>query len=549
MTLMDQSELALLQLYARTRDAFAFRELVERHQNMVFAACHRVLGNRADAEDAAQNCFLKVSQTAERLRAPVGGWLHTVAVRSAIDMLRRRTVRRAREHDAALHADRARTRDASWADVRGEVDAAIVALPERLRTPIVLYFLEGHTQADIAAELGAVGGRDALVQLLKLLADPDARVHYFASRSIVEHWPSNDSAGLPGQAACVAPEGTGLAVARSIENETWPKTRQNMFTIARALRDPKMLPVLKKQLATVLDDQDKYLRSLIWSSGVIADIGGAEAEAILLAAVDQLPKQHARHVMSALAKLGTDAAIARWRKHIDATMKKGNRGYLFLTTTALARSDNPAAAHMENPEAPVIWPALAALNDERAVKAMLAAVAKGNSSAAGALVLSTAPHCVNAARNVLAGDDAKLRGLLMTGYRNQSSIIPISAYYAVRLALAELPGANEELKSERINMLGWAHDPRGNDALGKLLVNNKESLKLHRLTLFTLLRRPDPGLAEPIRHVSEHAADKRLRQEAQTILKSWGVIPPKPPKDPAPKDPPDEREFPAPPEP
>jgi sigma-70-like protein len=73
-TQMPQSEIALLQEYARTRDGIAFRELVDQHRDMVFAACHRVLGNQADAEDAAQNCFLKLAQSA--------------------DMLRRRTVRR-----------------------------------------------------------------------------------------------------------------------------------------------------------------------------------------------------------------------------------------------------------------------------------------------------------------------------------------------------------------------------------------------------------------------------------------------------------------------
>jgi len=151
---MADSELALLQQYARTRDAFAFRKLVEQHQDMVFAACHRVLGNRADAEDAAQNCFLKLAQAAGRLKAPIGGWLHTVAVHGAIDMLRGGNARRARERSVASDARRAGAHETPWADVRGEVDAAIVALPERLRTPIVLYFLEGRTQADVATELG-----------------------------------------------------------------------------------------------------------------------------------------------------------------------------------------------------------------------------------------------------------------------------------------------------------------------------------------------------------------------------------------------------------
>jgi len=153
---MAESETALLEQYVRTRDAIAFRELVEQHQDMVFAACHRVLGNRADAEDASQNCFLKLAQAAGRLQSPIAGWLHTVAVQGSIDILRSGIARRARERAVAVHPEQAAACESAWADVLGEVDAAIVALPERLRTPIVLYFLERRTQAEVAAELGLV---------------------------------------------------------------------------------------------------------------------------------------------------------------------------------------------------------------------------------------------------------------------------------------------------------------------------------------------------------------------------------------------------------
>jgi len=151
---MADSETTLLEQFVRTRDAFAFRELVEQHQDMVFAACHRVLGNRSDAEDASQNCFLKFSQAAGRLRSPIAGWLHTVAVQGSIDILRGRIARRKREHAVAVQADQVSSGDVPWDDVLGEVDSAIAALPERLRTPIVLHFLERRTQTDVAAELG-----------------------------------------------------------------------------------------------------------------------------------------------------------------------------------------------------------------------------------------------------------------------------------------------------------------------------------------------------------------------------------------------------------
>jgi len=158
---MAEGEALLLARYARGQDADAFRALVEAHQHMVYAACHRVLQNSADAQDAAQECFFRLAQKAGELTAPIAGWLHTVAVHRAIDMLRGRRARRAHEAKAL---PRTASEAPSWEHIRGRVDEQIASLPERLRVPIVLYYLEGRTQEDIAAEL-AVSGAGAAAGL------------------------------------------------------------------------------------------------------------------------------------------------------------------------------------------------------------------------------------------------------------------------------------------------------------------------------------------------------------------------------------------------
>ena len=58
-----------------------FAELVRRHGTMVLAVCQRMLGNHADAEDAAQVVFLLLWQQAPALRrrSSVAGWLHHTA--------------------------------------------------------------------------------------------------------------------------------------------------------------------------------------------------------------------------------------------------------------------------------------------------------------------------------------------------------------------------------------------------------------------------------------------------------------------------------------
>jgi len=162
-----EGEAELLVRYSREQDPEAFRALVESHQDMVFAACRRILGNRADAEDATQDCFFRLAHHAHALRAPIAGWLHTVAVRVALDALRKRTSLRARERKAAdMELPTTPQHDElTWQELRGAVDAAIARLPERLRVPLVLYYLEQRTQEEIARELGI--SQPAVSQRLK----------------------------------------------------------------------------------------------------------------------------------------------------------------------------------------------------------------------------------------------------------------------------------------------------------------------------------------------------------------------------------------------
>lgn len=149
---MGADEQTLLARYRMARDAEAFHEIVVRHQDMVFATCRRILGNAADAEDAAQTCFLTLARRPERVRRSLAGWLHRAAVGSAIDLLRRDRARRAREGKAMQ--GKPSTAEGSWDDLAPAIDEAIERLPNDLRIPVIRHFLEGRTQEAIAEELG-----------------------------------------------------------------------------------------------------------------------------------------------------------------------------------------------------------------------------------------------------------------------------------------------------------------------------------------------------------------------------------------------------------
>ena len=85
-SLVPEPEAELLTKYGQMGDPEAFRALCERHQDLVFGVCHRILGDADDAEEAAMKCFVRLAHEAGKLKAPVADWLHRVALHTAIDM-------------------------------------------------------------------------------------------------------------------------------------------------------------------------------------------------------------------------------------------------------------------------------------------------------------------------------------------------------------------------------------------------------------------------------------------------------------------------------
>jgi RNA polymerase sigma factor (sigma-70 family) len=146
------SDLQHLQRYATTGDAHAFRELVQAHGAMVHATALRVTRDAAAAQDVAQETFLELARKAGGITQSVAAWLHRVSWNRACDVVRRETARKRVEEAMAetWHTDR----EATWPDIEPHVDASLNELPNELREVLVLYFLEGQTQAEVAQHLG-----------------------------------------------------------------------------------------------------------------------------------------------------------------------------------------------------------------------------------------------------------------------------------------------------------------------------------------------------------------------------------------------------------
>lgn len=137
-------------------DEAAARLLVAGKLSRVLGLASRMLRDAAEAEDVAQEAFVRLWRIAPRWepRAKVDTWLHTVALNLCRDRLRRR--REVATDAPPERADPSPTPEAALAeaDQGARVTAAIAALPERQRDAIVLVHYQDLSGADAAAALG-----------------------------------------------------------------------------------------------------------------------------------------------------------------------------------------------------------------------------------------------------------------------------------------------------------------------------------------------------------------------------------------------------------
>jgi RNA polymerase sigma factor (sigma-70 family) len=146
----------LLERYLARRDQEAFAALVARHGPMVLSVCRAVLRHRQDAEDAFQAAFLVLARRAAAIRRgdSLAGWLHGVARRVALKARAAAARRRAREAAVPPPVPPAPGDDLTWGELRGLLHEELARLPDQLRAPLLLCYVEGLTRDEAARRLG-----------------------------------------------------------------------------------------------------------------------------------------------------------------------------------------------------------------------------------------------------------------------------------------------------------------------------------------------------------------------------------------------------------
>lgn len=142
-------------------DALAFETLFDQYHDTVFRLARRLLRTTPDAEDATAETFLQVHRKLHTFRgeADFAVWLHQVALNVCRQQSRRR--RRASAGDTesgpvveTLPDPAPGPQELALArDLQREAVAALDRLPDKLREPLVLHYLQGLTYAQTAQVL------------------------------------------------------------------------------------------------------------------------------------------------------------------------------------------------------------------------------------------------------------------------------------------------------------------------------------------------------------------------------------------------------------
>ena len=145
---------------ARRGQPAAERELYERHVGKVLRMAERMTGDAAMAEDVVQDTFVRAFGSLERFegRSQFSTWLHSIAMSTCLNALRKRGRTRDHEHGVETYEAFDRGRPDPDAALRLALHRAVDQLDDAMRATFVMHDLEGFTHPEIAEALGVEVG-------------------------------------------------------------------------------------------------------------------------------------------------------------------------------------------------------------------------------------------------------------------------------------------------------------------------------------------------------------------------------------------------------
>ncbi|MDB6069834.1 MAG: polymerase, sigma-24 subunit, subfamily [Verrucomicrobiales bacterium] len=248
---------ACLRRFQVSRDAFAFREIVNRYGGLVEGTARRLLADDTEsARDVAQRVFTDLAKAAPSL-APdsrLGGWLHRHTVFLALHHREAETRRRRREREAAARWELDQPACETDADFAATIHAALTKLPADDRAALILRYWENHSLTEIgdAAGISADAAQKRVSRALeKLRARLGPRAATWGAALIAAHLAAPaDAAAAPAWSAEVAStalRNANLAATRTTAAAAGWKAALCGAGVAAALCTAAFLPRLIRQ--------------------------------------------------------------------------------------------------------------------------------------------------------------------------------------------------------------------------------------------------------------------------------------------------------------
>lgn len=162
-------------LGVRAGDLEAFEQLVLRHQAEAWRVAYRYTGDPAEAEDLAQNAFLKVLAAAPRYKptAKFRTWFFRILTRLCMDYGRKKRPILTETLPDLADASPNPAQQANQAERTILIQTALNALPADYRMAVVLRYFEGLSGAEMAATMGrSVKAVERLLARAKAMLKP-----------------------------------------------------------------------------------------------------------------------------------------------------------------------------------------------------------------------------------------------------------------------------------------------------------------------------------------------------------------------------------------
>ena len=185
--MQDNESLWLIK--AQEGDPQAFSQLVEKYQRPIFNLCYRMLGNAQDAEDAAQETFLRAYKSMNRydINRSFSSWLMAIGSHHCIDQLRKRRYPIISVEDLPVPdlPDKSPGMDArlSKSEQQHRIRELLKVLEPTDRAAVILYYWYDYSYSEICETLSLS------------MSAVKSRLHR-ARRAMAKSWLSDQSANL-----------------------------------------------------------------------------------------------------------------------------------------------------------------------------------------------------------------------------------------------------------------------------------------------------------------------------------------------------------------